>query len=378
MENNNEIPSAFERLLLKLRKNNVIHTPYSEKDIDISNDEDLKSFATELKRSSKDKANIDGTSAKFFTRIDDGIAKGEEKAIFDSRYFADLITELQSNPDCSYKTIYNDLITKDNYFPRYFSVLLKDCHNCCGKAKAELFGCRVANALGVPTAYYLGIKDDTSREDALPGEIVGDYFAVASVDFVPYNHTLETLKDLSEGQKYRRAFGSLEEWLNFLDTVITRRLDGNVDSDCMKNVKEDFIKTYLFRESLFPDYDFAVYNMGILIDNDTHKFSLTPNYDMEGVMFEHMYEPQGFHYTPRNRKIKKTINFCKENYPDVLRDFMTRLQKAYTSGEINKITEETLKTTGSRSICKDISIACQNMLDCYEDSQIKFRDYFSL
>lgn len=377
-EDDNEFISSYERLLLKLRKNNVSHTPYLDGNVDLQEDTSLKEFALNLKKFDKDKANMDGTSAKIFTRLDDSCARGERKTICDSKYFGDLITELRNNPDCSYRTIYNDLISKENYIPRYFSVLLKDCHNDSSKVKAELFGSRLANLLGVPTAYYIGIKDNTPKSERMPGEIIDDYFAVASVDFVPYNHTMETFKDLTVGRKYQRIFENVGQWIGFIEDTLSTRFDGNVDKSSLKILEEDFIKSYLFRVALFPDYDFAVYNMGAVIDNDTNKFFLTPNFDMEAMMFEHLYQPYGMHYMPNKSKIKKTIKYCNEKFPDVISDFMNKLENSYLSGEIERVAKETLGTTGSKSIVSDISIACKNMSDCYNNPAIKFRDYLPI
>ena len=279
--------NTYEKLIKKLNKNDVSHKPYFNSDFDLSNELDVRSLAAKIRLQQRGDNPLDGTSVKFFTRLDDSINDVDpmlvQRGVCDSKYLSEYITEIQNNPDCSYRSIYNSLIRDDKYIPRYFSVLIKDCHNDPDRARAEIFGCKAANALGVPTAYTFGIKDKTPKSKEYTGDIEDDYFAVASLDFAAAGFKMETFKDMSQSKKFCCVYDSLDKWLKYVDMCLEKRFPDGVDEESRKGLRSDFVKSYLLRVTLFPDYDFAVYNGGILIDEKTNKFTMIPNFDMEGL-----------------------------------------------------------------------------------------------
>lgn len=369
--------NTYKKLLTKLNKNKVTHIPYSSESFDLSREEDVERLATELRKENGTEGSLDGTSIKFFTRLDDSISGFEpglaNRGVCDSKYLGDYITEIQNNPNAVYRSIYNQLI-RDGYIPRYFSALIKDCHNDPDRARAEMFGCQAANALGVPTAYCFGIKDSSPKSDEYKGEIEDDYFAVASLDFVPQGFEIETFKDMAKSNKLCCVYDSLDKWLKYIDMCLEKRFPDGVDQESRKALRSDFVKSYLFRIALFPDYDFTVYNGGIMIDENTNKFFMIPNFDMEGMMYEHLYKARGNYYKPNRIRMKRLISYCRENFPDELDDFMGRLEAAHNSDFFMDLLDKTLGPT-SQVIYQNIHNCCSTMIDSYNNPEIGLKDF---
>lgn len=370
--------NTYEKLIAKLNKNNITHIPYSNGNFDLSREEDVERLARVLKQENQGESSLDGTSVKFFTMLDDSISGFEpgfdKRCICDSKHLTEFVAELETNPECSYKSIYNSLIRDDKYIPRYFSVLIKDCHNDPDRARAELFGCRAANLLGVPTAYCFGIKDKSPKSKEYTGEIEDDYFAVASLDFTPPGHTIETFKDMSQSKKMCCVYDSLDKWLKYIDMCLEKRFPDGVDQESRDALRNDFVMSYLYRIALFPDYDFTVYNGGIMIDEKTNKFSMIPNFDMEGMMYEHLYKARGNYYKPNRIRMKKLMAYCRENFPEVTAKFMSKLETAHSSNAFMDLLDDTLGPT-SEVIYQNIHNSCEQMLESYKNPELEFKDF---
>lgn len=369
---------TYEKLIEKLGANGVKHSPY-EKDFDLSLQTERARFVEFLKEERAKESAPDGTSLMFFTRIEEDFANKNDstKSIAQTHKICDesglkkYITEVQSNPNCSYKSMYDDII-KSGYIPKYFSVLIKDCHNDPDKIKAELFGSEVANLLGVPTAYNFGIKDGGEKPQKWTGEIIGDYFALGSLDFVPFGYKVESFKDLSV-TNYRRVYPSLLMWDDFLETTLMDRFGGSVDEECKKKTHEDFILTYLFRNTLFKDSDFAVYNSGIMVSDDNKKFTLMPNFDMEGLLYDYIYNP----YVPTifgNRSTKHDLSYAQNKYPQLTQKFMTGLEDIYKNGKLKEVLDKTLGTIESPYVYKNVDRLVLGTLGIYSKLKTETKD----
>ncbi|MBE5739117.1 MAG: hypothetical protein E7354_05275 [Clostridiales bacterium] len=367
---------TYSKLINKLKKNGFAYIPYTTEELDLSKEEDVSKLIEYLRAKEKADKDLDGTSVKFFARIDDSInqIEGVDRGICDSRYFSEYITELQNNPDCSYVSIYNDLIRNEKYIPRYFSALIKDCHNDPDRAKAEIFGSKVANVLGVPTAYYFGIKDETLQSDGWNGEIEGDVFAVATLDFVPQGYSIETFKEMGQGKRGCGPCATLDSWLRYIDVCLENKYPDGVNQKCRQSLREDFVRTYLYRVALFPDFDFTVYNAGAYVKDDSDEFGLMPNFDMEGMMYEHLYQARGNYYKPNRKRLKRLVSYCNEHFPNVISDFMARLEKAHNSGVFMEFLDETFGEK-NEVIYTNVHNACETMLECYKNPQIGIVDY---
>ena len=370
--------NTYEKLIKKLNKNNVSHIPYSTAEFNLSKEEDIERFAAELRQCQYGESSLDGTSIKFFTRLDDSANDVDpmltQRGVCDSKYLSEFVTEIQSNPDCAYKSIYNSLIRDDKYIPRYFSVLIKDCHNDPDRARAEIFGCKAANALGVPTAYCFGIKDRSPKKKEYTGDIEDDYFAIASLDFVAQGFKMETFKDMAQSKKFCCVYDSLDKWLNYIDFSLEKRFPGGVDEESKKALRSDFVKSYLLRVALFPDFDFTVYNGGILIDEKSNKFTMIPNFDMEGMMYQYLYQARGNYYKPNRVKMKKLMAYCKANFTEEVDSFVAKLEGLHNTDFFMNLLDETLGPT-SQVIYDNIHNCCERMIESYKKPELEFKDF---
>lgn len=373
MASDNRVPrpkGTYEKMVEKLWKNGIKLSPY-DKDFDLDSKVEREKFVDYLKDKVISDDAPDGTSLGFFTRIKDEIwdkKHGQKEDLknhnyCEKKYMDEYINIVSSNQNCGYKSIYDELI-KNGYIPKFYSVLIKDCHNDPDKIKAELFGSKIANLLGVPTVYNFGIKDNSPKPKKWTGEIVGDYFAIGSLDFVPYGYKIESFKDLNHGY-YKRTYPSLMMWIDFIDTMLNDRFGGHVDEVCRKKVHEDFVCTHLFRNILFPDSDFAVYNSGIMVSDDDRKFELLPNFDMEGLLYDYTYSPLAISIF-ENKSRKRDIAYAMEHYPKATTKFMENLKTIANNGMLDEVFDSTLSTIETPFLKTNINKLVNNTLDNYE------------
>lgn len=324
-----------EKFVAQLKKNGFKYVKYDEeRAVGQSPEEPLRDDRYDQ---------IGGSSIKFFARIDDSKYGYHDystpRKMYDSRYFRPFFSEVKHNPNCSYKSIYNSLI-KDGVLPRYISALVKDCHNNSDRVKGEIFGSRAANLLRIPTCYCLGIMD-TENPKVLFSELIGrDYFAVASVDYIEPGHTIEEFCEMRFEDRYFGCNDSLETWLNYADRCLKQRYPDGIDEESYAQFRKDFVKTYLFRVALFPDTDFAVYNGGIVSENGTNKFAMMPNTDMEGILEKMLYYGTKSYVRPMRSRTRKTINYCRKYFPEVLDEFMTDLAAGHKKNLFTKAIED--------------------------------------
>lgn len=339
-----------------------------------------------------------GSSGMFFALIgDERPPQGETHVVFSRDYIAPLVNELRSNPKSSFKTIYNDLIIKDGYTPKFFSAAVKDCHGQDRGITSEIFGSKMANLLGVPTNYAFGIKYNDGKEHVYPNGKVVNYFAVASIDYASQDHDIEMLCDIDVFQTIHkdelhtkqyhnlikrlgfsraRDDSSLDNWVKYVDSTLKNRYPNGVNQECYRQFMRDFIKSYLFRVILLRDEDFACYNCGIISQKDSDQFSMLPNTDMEGLMScLDAYGTDSFNKSIQ-RKIKKAVNYCRENFPDVLEEFITTLDEVVGSKRLNDSIEEVYgKTKGSQAIKDNINSDMHYMINCYRQPKRTILSY---
>lgn len=369
---------TYEKLIEKLKANGVKLSPY-DKDFDLSAEGDTAKFVEYLKEQRGKDGAPDGTSLGFFTRIEEDSKQNidsteiptQKYEICNGNCLKEYLVEVQSNPNCAYKSMYNELI-KSGYIPKYFSVLIKDCHNNPDSIKAELFGSEVANLLGVPTVYNFGLKDGSEKPKKWTGEIIGDYFALGSLDFVPYGYSVETFKGLSE-KRYKRIYPSLLLWDDFVETALVDRFGDAITVEQKKKIHEEFVMSYLLRKIVFPDYDFAVYNSGIMINDEAGDIQLTPNFDMEGMLYDYIYSP----YAPTvwsNRAIKNDLDYALTNYSDITNKFMWALKYNHENGEIKAILDKTIGTIDSPYVYKNVDKLISNTLGIYSKLKTESKD----
>ena len=321
---------------------------------------------------------IGGSSIKFFARLDDSKHGYHDystpRKMYDSRYLRPLFSEVRHNPDCSYKSIYNELI-KAGILPRYISALVKDCHNNSDRVKGEIFGSRVANILKIPTAYCFGIKDTETPHVLFSDTIGHDYFGVASIDYIEPGHTIEEFFEMKLEDKSLGCHDSLEKWLQYADRCLQARYPEGIDEESYAQFKKDFVKTYLLRVALFPDTDFAVYNGGIVSEDGTNKFSMMPNTDMEGILEKLLYYGTKSYVSPMRSRTRKTINYCRKYFPEVLDEFMADLEAGHKKRLFTKALEDLYpRSKNNQAVYDNVNAHVEAALAYYKKPSFELLD----
>lgn len=330
-----------------------------------------------------------GSSGMFFALVgEERPPQGETKVVFGRDYITPLVNELKNNPNCSYKTIYNDLIKKDGYTPKFFSAMVKDCHGEYAGITAEIFGSKMANLLEIPTNYAFGIRYNDGEEHAYLNGKVLDYFAIASIDYVPQGKDIEMFCDFDKFDEIYKNFDfdskqiqvaikqlgvnrasdetSLDDWIKYINSSLENRYPDGIDKESYDKFLDDFIQSYLFRVVLCEDSDFACYNCGILTEENSNKFSMMPNTDMEGLLSRRKYEIIVDTMNDKKRFVRKAIENCRTFYPKTLDKFMTKLEKAYDTGMIEKTVKEVYsKGKSSEVLLENFKNDVTYMIDCY-------------
>lgn len=330
---------------------------------------------------------ISASSGLFFVRVDDGKpSKKTGKQVCDSVYLKPFFEEIKNNAKCSYKTIYNDLVKKDNYIPRYISVLVKDCHAQTVGIKSEIFGSRIANILHIPTNYAFGIeyKDKITKEN-----IFGEkekYFALGSVDYISNGHNIELFYEndnwtkASKGELFDKnnkpiTFehvrgsrpkdeASLDKWIPYIKDCLHNRYPEGIDEVSYNKFMYDFVRSYLFRVTLFRDTDFAHYNSGIITLDGSNKFEMMPNTDMEGILRGMNYIGTRSYEAGIKANIRKAINYCRRNCPEILAEFICDLDNAHKEGKIEAVLSELYpKTNITKALYDNVNRDIGFMID---------------
>lgn len=339
---------------------------------------------------------ISASSGLFFVRVDDGKpSKNGRKQVCDSIYLKPLFDDIQNNPKCSYITIYNDLVKRDNYIPRFVSTLVKDCHAQTVGIKSEIFGSRVANILHIPTNYAFGIeyKDKITKEN-----IFGEkekYFALGSVDYIPVDHNIELFYENDNWTKamkgelfdknnkpitFEHVRGArpkdedpLDKWIPYINDCLHNRYPDGVDKSSYNKFMHDFIRSYLFRVTLFRDTDFAHYNSGIITQNGSNKFEMMPNTDMEGILRGMNYIGTNSYEAGIRSKIRKAINYCRKNCPEILDGFIRDLDVAHGKGKIEAVLNDLYpKSNSTKALYYNVNKDIDYMLEYYRKPVFSF------
>lgn len=338
-----------------------------------------------------DEDKLRGSSGMFFAVIGDEVPpQGEAKVVFSRDYIQPLVDELKNNPNCSFKTMYNDLIQKDGYTPKFFSAIVKDCHGQYSGITSEIFGSKMANLLGIPTNYAFGIKYNDGQKHAYPNGKVLDYFAVASIDYLSQGQEIEMFCDIDkfkeifnnhdlntkQANKEIKQLGfhrakdetSLEDWMKYINSSLENRYPDGVDQESYKQFVNDFVQSYLFRVVLCEDGDFACYNCGILTEENSNKFSMIPNTDMEGLLNNRKYEIIVDTMKSKKKFVRNAVESCRRLYPEILDEFISKLENNFNAGKIGKVMEEVYPKNQSNSVfLENFNNDVKYMIDCYNN-----------
>ncbi len=369
---------GYKEFLESLSQSGLKHEPYAD-GIDTNCDDWEEKFANNLEQSEEVESEVGGTSLKFFTRIDDGsgeISDGN-RTILDSKYFKDLINEIKLNKNCSYKTIYNDLI-KSGYNPRFFSALIKDCHGVDDKVLSEIAFSRIANLLNIPTNYCVAIENPKKTEDK-------KYLGIISVDYLEYGKEANMLCDIVPDDSYLSYHSAnLHDWIGYIDRCIEALSPNGVNRIDRDAIVKDFIKSYILRSGIFPDNDLSSYNVGLV--QGENGIEMLPNTDAEGCV-QGVALVYGYDHL-REGRIERMLEYCHDFYPEVAKEFMEDLQKAIDSKALENILLDIFKPdeptpksrlVSNKQLVADILKTSKFTLDFYNKiKDINRKTYFQM
>lgn len=197
----------------------------------------------------------------------------------------DLIAEVLYNPGCSYETCY----TKDafdGYVPAMFSSIIKKPETVT-EVDYDVFGSRVMNCLGVPTAYNLRIDAGDEFEN---GRSFDERAYLISVDFIRENEEFFDLYDVYSGEKFdidKVFVNGLERTIRVNTNLLKIFLNNNAISFTetqLKDFGQTLAKSIVARSILLGDKDFRNANSGILINRKEKSFRPAPNHDYNYIL----------------------------------------------------------------------------------------------
>ena len=307
-----------------------LYDEYMEK---YSNDSEYDSLAL----------NIGGTLKKNFVRV-------KSESIKD---FLDKITK-ENN---SYVTYLDDLIKSSDFdnskeFPlEYVSCMLKDASRHFGAYNiCEVWGSRIANALGVPTVFNENVSLNKQTN-------------ILSIDCVKPNTHISTLKtkyyqyiDYKLRQIKCHCFSDFDDWENLFDACIRNKRDLTDDEElnnlligvdfvdypfdretldeCVAKFKKDFVKQYLLRVVILHDKDFYPANLMVVTDETTGKFSVGPCFDYEFIFNDFSWIPDTF-YTDN-------LKYIMRKYPNEAMKFANAVFNAFFENGV--VSQQKLQT----------------------------------
>lgn len=236
-------------------------------------------------------SDIGGVHDKVFARID-------------SNSVYPLIHAIRSDSNCSYVTYANDLI-KSGETPRKLSTMVKYSRELdIDMMVNEVIGSRLLNLFGVPTVYNeCFVCDDT--------------YLTCSVDFMKNNENIQTVAEILniDIPSFNLA-ETIEQSKRAFDYVWHHTLN-NSDENYAESLDEfiyRILEMYFFKVLLLRDSDFAIHNIGVIVDPDTKTISVAPAHD-----FEYSFNACD--------EISCFIQYCLEQYPDKLQDLIIKMNR---------------------------------------------------
>ena len=280
----------------------------------------------------------EGSSPKSFVLLDDSLSQKDipstVRTMQDSKYFAHLFDEVKNNPDTSIVTYLNDAI-RDGVFPRYVSCLAKNCvingpkRNTIddGRNASEVIGSRIAEMLGVPTVYTVGVP----AKDGTLG-------AVMSVDFLKHGETFDDILSMSKEKATFEYSDSVDKWIIAIRKALKKKYPLGIDRESLHTLEtRDLPRMLLYKKGgLFKDVDFNTYNVGIIMNG--RKFKLAPSFDMECLLSTMKCSPG--YYSVDKGGMKDIVSYCARVCPDILEDFVARTNSHMADGSIPAVIEE--------------------------------------
>ena len=261
----------------------------------------------------------------------------------DSAIFKSAFDEIKNNPDCSFVTIYNDIV-KEGIIPEKVSVLIKDTRDYVEERVAS----QLLNFYGVACPVNIcSVGDDLFKDeehlkesrkrsawfrDAL-AERSGYYTYVVSIDFMAEGRSLETICSYEDKlQFFQDLEGSVDCFREKMSELSNAKKFGNISTKKHKELSElledQFVMSMLVRRLIFHDIDFNSNNVGVFLGGNP----CVMNFDFE-LCFGSPIEKES-----SLKLIKDAIRF----YPHVWAEFALKSQELY-SNILNAGKKETRK-----------------------------------
>ncbi|MBQ7351562.1 MAG: hypothetical protein IJW59_01660 [Clostridia bacterium] len=298
-----------------------------------------------------------GSSNKFFGMLVDNSEGlnaliGSEKSYQDfktpkdSVFLQPFLRELIKSPNCHYKTSFNHLIPntaianrakcvyESTYIPNHIPCLVKKTRSDLSVV-GECVGCRVANELGIDTAYNFALKYQTGQfknEEKLYPE---DYDVIVSLDVVPDGYKIEDLQTIGFRERYD---ANIVQWFDTIDkefVKVAKTMGIDCSEEKISKFKKDLAFQLFFRVALCGDIDCDAKNLNIIY-NDKGDFYLAPNLDMEFMFTDRASDGILYPF------VGSQLRALKEFFPQETESFMKRLQEFVSSEKLDAIFNETV------------------------------------
>lgn len=205
-----------------------------------------------------------------------------------SRYFSELINSIRNDPNCSFHTMYNDLI-RSGYTPKYFSVLCIANSYCNYDEKLEQndprvyidYDCLMKGQCAMNILERTGFSTAYQKTLNLNDEVL-----TMSVDYISPNDRFFRMTDfdidLESVKDYELLENNLKSKLKYMlfnkKEIISKNFYDKVD---ITSLADELLLAVCFRKWILSDLDCKSRNQGILVNEKLETIRIAPQYDLE-------------------------------------------------------------------------------------------------
>lgn len=298
--------------------------------------------------------------------------------MLDYRYFDELVSDMfNRGEDSGYQTYLNaDNVKKYGIdaMPKNISTLVKlirfsdnpmDLLSKVRKVRAEVTASRILNFFKAKTVFNQACFTDTDNYILSVDFIKPNqrYYSGVDIDNCSVQNTISIEKNLEVIEQ------SVEKLSDMIEYEYAKKL-GDYN---LREIKEQFIYSYLIRVYLLGDSDFCGRNCGFIVDTTTNTISFGPSYDFELSFYK---------AAKLNPRLENDFRYLSKNYPDILGDFMEVVESLSNIDSkkkvpkfkkiINKcVPEKEIAEEFSLLICSNIKTLKQKYKEITNESQLQ-------
>ena len=220
--------------------------------------------------------------------------------LIDSDCFDELVDIKSSGKKSSYVSCVDSLL-ESGYVPKKIPAFLMYCdlknvdyYNREGRSysiTSEKFASKMLNAFDIPTEYCENL--------VFKGPGVEQHF-VAIVDVIKSNEIMMSIEEyydnyIDPDREIVISSRTVDDVVNLYESVyrfhykmVEKKFGLDPDFDIEKEIaqmKDEVAYRYFTRRDMLGDDDYVARNMGVVVDKNTHKISVGPEYDIEGISF---------------------------------------------------------------------------------------------